>query len=127
MKAIKRSLAAAEILLIFPAALFMTALFVRNIEPLQLEPARSAARIVAWYSGHAHIGLWVFLMAMPCTVLVTGAASLIKSWKEDAELRSSARTALTALRAQWAAFVVAAATVSAAIILAIVALHALTN
>lgn len=127
MAAIKRSLAVAEILLIFPAALFMTALFVRNIEPLQLEPARSAARIVAWFSGHLHMGLWVSLMAMPFTVLITGAASLTKSWKEDAELRSSARSTLIALRAQWTAFVVAAATVSAAIILAIVALHALTN
>ena len=93
MKTINRSLAAVEILLIFPAALFMTALFVRNIEPLQLEPARSAARIVTWYSGHLHMGLWIFLMAMPFAVLVTGAASLMKSWKEDAELRSSARSA----------------------------------
>jgi hypothetical protein len=127
MKTIKRFLAAAELLLIFPAALFMTALFVRNITPLQLEPAHTAARIVAWYSGHTHIGLWLFLMALPLTVLLTGCVSLMKSWEQDAELRSAAYSALGALRAQWAAFVVAVATAAAAVILAIVALHALTN
>jgi len=127
MKTVKRSLAAVELLLIFPAALFMTALFVRELEPLQLEPANTAARIVNWYSRHVHIGLWVFLMALPLTVLVTGAATLLQSWKTDAKLRSAARSALAALRAQWAAFTVAAATIAAAVILAIVALHAMTN
>jgi hypothetical protein len=127
MKTIKRSLAVAELLLISPAALFMTALFVRELEPHELEPARTAARIVIWYSGHAHIGLWVFLMALPFTVLVSGCVSLLKSWKEDSGLRSDARSALAAIRTQWAAFVVAIATLIAAIILAIVALHVLTN
>jgi len=127
MKTIKRSIAAAELLLIFPAALFMTALFVRQIEPLQLEPARTAARIVTWYSGHLKVGLWIFLMALPLFVLVSGSFTLVQSWNEDAELRSAALSALAALRTQWAAFVVAAATVAAAIILAIVALHAATN
>ena len=127
MKTVKRSLAAVELLLIFPAALFMTALFVRELEPLELEPARTAARIVTWYSGHAHLGLWVFLMALPFIVLVSGFVTLLQSWKTDAELRSAAHSAFVALRTQWAAFVVAAATAGAAIILAIVALHVLTN
>ena len=127
MKTLKSYFAAAELLLIFPAALFMAALFVRNITPLQLEPARTAARIVTWYSGHTHIGLWVFLMALPFTVLVSGCVSLLESWKAEPELRRAAHFALAAIRSQWAAFVVAAATVSAAVILAIVALHALTN
>ena len=127
MKTIKRSVAAAELLLIFPAALFMIALFVRNLEPLQLEPARTAARIVTWYSGHTHIGLWVFLMALPMIVLLTGCASLMKSWREDSELRSATHSTIAGLRVHWAAFFVAAATVGAAIILAIVALHVLTN
>jgi hypothetical protein len=34
----KRTIAATEPLLIFPAAIFMTALFVRNLQPLQYQP-----------------------------------------------------------------------------------------
>jgi hypothetical protein len=46
MNIFKRAIAATELLLIFPAALFMMALFVRNLQPLQYEPARTAQRIV---------------------------------------------------------------------------------
>jgi hypothetical protein len=127
MKTIKRYFAVAELLLIFPAVLFMTALFVRELEPLELEPARTAARIVTWYAGHTRICLWVFLMAMPFTVLLTGVATLLQSWNTDTELRSAAHSTLAALRAHWAAFLVAAATAAAAIILTIVALHAMTT
>jgi hypothetical protein len=38
MNTFKRAIAAAELLLVFPAVLFMTALFVRNLQPLQYEP-----------------------------------------------------------------------------------------
>jgi hypothetical protein len=46
IKFARRVIAATELLLVFPASLFMTALFVRNLQPLQYEPARSAQRIV---------------------------------------------------------------------------------
>jgi len=48
MNIMKRAIAAAELVLIFPAALFMTALFVRNLQPQQFEPAHTAQRIVSW-------------------------------------------------------------------------------
>src|SRR5262245_37671497 len=38
----KRAVAATELLLVSPATLFMMALFVRNLQPLQYEPARTA-------------------------------------------------------------------------------------
>lgn len=50
MKPIQRAIAVTELALVFPAALFMTALFGRNLQPQQYEPARSAERIVAWYA-----------------------------------------------------------------------------
>ncbi|HZP17605.1 MAG TPA: hypothetical protein VFB00_06555 [Terriglobales bacterium] len=50
MKHFKRVFAATELLLIFPAALFMTALFLRNVLPEQFEPAHTAAWIVNWYA-----------------------------------------------------------------------------
>jgi hypothetical protein len=127
MNTIKRSIAAAEILLIFPAVLFMTALFVRNIQPGQYEPAHTAARIVTWYSLRPHVGLWVLLIALPLAVLVIGCATLLRSWSDDVELRQASLQTLSAVRAHLATLLVAAATLTAGVILAIVALHVITD
>ncbi len=127
MNAIKRTIAAAELLLILPAALFMGALFMRNVQPEPYEPAHTAGRIVAWYSASPHVGLWVFLMALPFAALVTGAATLLLQWRQDLALRQAARQAFTAVRSHLATLLVAAATSAAGAILAIVALHVLTD
>jgi hypothetical protein len=50
----RRWIAATELTLIFPAALFMTALFVRNLQPQQYEPAHTAQQIVMWYVRDGH-------------------------------------------------------------------------
>ena len=110
MKTIQRSIAALELLLIFPGVLFMTALFARNVQPPKYEPAHTAQRIVDWYAAQPHIGLWLLLIALPLAVLVTGSLALARNW-----------------RSHLAAFLVAAATLTAACILAIVALHVLTD
>lgn len=109
-----------ELLLIFPAAIFMAALFVRNLEPLQYEPARTAALIVAWYAARPHLGLWVLLTALPFTALVLGCGTLARGWNTDAELRQAIREHLSIL-------LIAAATLASATMLAIVALHVATN
>ncbi len=127
MNAIKRAIAAAELLLIFPAALFMTALFVRNVQPQKYEPAHAAQQVVLWYSARPHVGLWIFLMAMPLAVFLIGAASLARSWSGDAELRRAACQTLTGARANLSTLLIALATLSAAGILAIVAVHVLTD
>jgi hypothetical protein len=127
MNATKRVIAAMELLLIFPASLFMTALFVRNLQPLQYEPARTAARIVTWYSVRPRVGLRVLLMALPLAVLVTGCATLLRSWNNDVELRQAVRHTLAAVRGHLAMLLVAAATLAAGGILAIVALHAISD
>jgi hypothetical protein len=127
MPVLRRLIAAAELLLIFPAALFMTALFVRNLQPLQYEPARSAARIVTWYSLRPHVGLWVLLIALPLAVLVIGSATLLRGWRTDHELRDAAWRGLSLVRTHAATLVIAAATVTASGILAVVALHVLAD
>ena len=127
MNAIRRTIAATELLLIFPAALFMTALFVRNLQPQQYEPARSAQQIVMWYAARQHLGLWVLLIALPLAVLVIGCITLLRSWNEDAGLRQATRQTLSAIRAHLATLFVAASTLAAGGILAIVALHVLTD
>jgi hypothetical protein len=127
MNITKRAIAATELLLIFPAALFMTALFVRNLQPLQYEPAHTAQRIVTWYAARPRIGLWGLLIALPLAVLVTGCGTLLSRWSDEVELRQATRQTLAAIRAHLATLLVAGATVAAGAILAIVALHMLTD
>jgi hypothetical protein len=115
-------IAAVQAVLIFPAALFMAALVVRN---LQLEPAQS---IVMWYSGARMTWkLWVLLLALPFAVFITGCATLRRGWDGDLELPHGALQPLAVIRAHPATLVVAATTLTAAGILAIVVLHMLAN
>jgi cytochrome b561 len=127
MKTINRTTAAAELLLIFPAVLFMTSLFARAIQPMQFEPAHTAKRIVDWYAAQPHIGLWLLLIAMPLSGLVTGLIVLFRAWRGNAELRQAARQTSAIVRANFAPLLVAASTLAAFGILAIVALHMITD
>ncbi len=127
MRDYRRITAGAELLLVFPATLFMATLVVRNFQPEQFEPAHTARRIVNWYAGHTAIGLWVLLIALPLTVLVTGGAALLRLWNSDADFRRTTREALSILRAYLSELLLAAATFTAAAILAIVALHVIAD
>jgi hypothetical protein len=127
MKLARYSLAALEVVLVFPAVLFMTALFVRNLQPQQYEPAHSAEEIVMWYAARPHVGLWILLIALPLTVLATGCSTLLRRWRSNDELRSATWQALAIARTHLATILVAGATVAAGGVLAIVALHVLTD
>ena len=127
MNTIKRTVAATELLLVFPATLFMTALFVRNLQPTQYEPAHTAKRLVEWFAARPLLGLDVFLIAMPLAVLVIGCATVLRSWRSDAALRQATLETLAALRAHLATLLTAGATLLAGGILAIVALHMITD
>jgi hypothetical protein len=127
MKTIRRSLAALELLLIFPAVLFMTALFARSIQPQQFEPAHTAQVIVDWFAARTHVGLWLFLIAFPLSVLLLGAVSLSREWRRDPSLRNDARTMLSLIRPNIATLLIACTTITAFGILAIVALHMITD
>ncbi|HEX3685254.1 MAG TPA: hypothetical protein VHU83_22155 [Bryobacteraceae bacterium] len=127
MRLPKFGVAIAELLLIVPAALFMTALFVRNLQPLQYEPAHTAQQIVTWYAMRPRLGLWGLLIALPFVVLVTGCATLWLRWSKELELRQTARHTFAILRAHLSTLSVAAATLTAGGVLAIVALHVLTD
>jgi hypothetical protein len=121
-----RLIAALELVLIFPAALFMTALVVRELQPLQYEPAHSAQQLVMWYAGRIWT-LWVLLLALPLTVLVTGCAMLRHRWNVEFAPPHTARQSLAVLRAHPATLLVAATTFAAAVILVIVVLHMLAT
>lgn len=126
MKTWTRVTPAAQLLLIFPAVLFMGALVVRNLSPLQAEPARTAQQIVMWYAGRMWT-LWVLLIALPLAVLVAGCMTLRRNWTGGAGLLQGAKQALAVTRANGGTLVVALLTVTSAVILMIVGLHMLAD
>ena len=116
-----------QLALIFPAALFLTAVLVAAGDAPQYELARVAQRIVMWYSARMWT-LWLLLLALPFAVLVTGCATLLRSWNRDVELPHAARQSLSMIiPAPLATLFVAGTTVTSAWILAIVVLHMLAN
>ena len=115
-------IAALELVLIFPAALFMAALVLRHV---QYEPAQG---IVMWYSGARNMWkLWVLLLALPLTVFVTGCMTVLRDWNRDVEAPATSRQSLAMIRAHPSMLFVAGTTLTAAGILAIVILHMLAN
>jgi hypothetical protein len=118
-----RAIAVLQLVLIFPAALFLTAVVVRYVPPLH----DGAQRIVMLYAGKMWT-LWVLLLTLPLCVLVTGCATLLRSWNREVELPNAARQSLiVALGQPSATLFVAATTLAAAGILATVILHMLAN
>jgi hypothetical protein len=127
MNRTQRTLAATELLLVSPAALFMTSLFVRNLQPAPYEPAQTARRLVDWFSARPLLGLDVFLIALPFAAFVLGSAAVVRAWRGDAELRQATLRTLGAARVHLATLLVAGATLAAGGILAVVALHVITD
>lgn len=118
-----RIIAAIEVVLILPAALFMTALVLRNLQPLQ----NSAQQLVMWYAGRMWT-LWVLLLALPFVGLITGVATLLHIRNQGASGPHTARKWLAAIRDKSPAMrLVAATTLAAAAILGIVVLHMAAN
>jgi hypothetical protein len=121
-----RVIAVMELVLIFPAVLFMTALVLRNLQPLQYEPARSAQQLVMWYAGRMWT-LWFLLFGLPLIVLVSGCAELLRSYNRDIVLPLRSPKSLAMVRAHLSSLFIAATTLMAGVILAIVVLHVLAN
>ena len=121
-----RLMATAELMLIAPAALFVSALAVRSLLPLPYEPARSAEQLVMWYAGRMWT-LWVLLVGLPLVALVSGCAALLYNWNHDVALPQAGRQLLGVISRQMAMIFIAGATLAAGGILAIVVLHMLAN
>jgi len=121
-----RVIAITELVLIFPAVLFMSALALCNLQPLQYEPARSAQQLVMWYAGRMWT-LWVLLFGLPFIALVSGCAELLRNWNRDIVLPLTSQKSLAMVRAHLASLFIAATTIIAGVILSIVVLHVLAN
>jgi hypothetical protein len=122
MKTIRPIVAIIESLLVFPAALFMIALFLREVQPLA-----QTGRLVDWFSHHVVLGLYVFLVAMPVAALILGSALVLHTWRGDAEFRRATLEIFNTARAHAASLLIVGATLMAGSILAIVAMHMITE
>jgi hypothetical protein len=122
MNAGKRSIAVIELLLVAPASLFMIALFLRDVQP-----AAQTGRLVAWFSHHLILGLYLSLFAMPLAALVIGCTVVLRSWRSDVEFRFAALRIMTAARGHLATLLITVATLMAGGILAIVGMHMITE
>lgn len=126
MRTIARLVAAMQLALILPAALFISAVLVGAGDTPRYDLARVAQQIVMWYSARMWT-LWLLLLAFPCVVLVAGCAALLRSWNYGAELRHPARQSLASIPAPFATLFIAGTTLASAGILAIVVLHMLAH
>lgn len=97
--------ATVELVLLFPAALFLTAVVAPS---LISQPASTAHSLVMWYAERMWT-LWVLLLALPLIALVIGCATLRR------------------LRPDLGTLLVAVGTLAAGGVLAIVILHMLAN
>ncbi len=112
-------------LLIFPAALFMSALVVRNLPVPRYELARNAQRIVMpWYSARQWT-LWILLIVLPLCVSIVGCLTLLSP--STRALNGRRPRGKPSPRSARASLFVAAATLMAGGFPAIVVVHMLAN
>jgi heme/copper-type cytochrome/quinol oxidase subunit 2 len=126
MNPARRAIAATQTLLIFPAILFMCALILRQMSPLQHEPAYTSQQIVMWYAGRMWT-LWVLLITLPLAVVVTGCLTFLRSWSKDQELSRNAQKWSAAIHGDPVMLFVGVLTLTAGVVLAIVAAHMAAN
>jgi len=122
----KRALAAAHLLLISPAVLFLVAVLVQRLQLLRNEPAHIAQHIVRWYAERMWT-LWILLLAFPLSVLISGCLSLLWDSTAGGQIASLPQKALAALHPVGARTSVAVTTLTAAVIVGVVILHMLAN
>jgi hypothetical protein len=79
-----------------------------------------------WYAGRVWT-LWVLLIGLPFAVLVIGCVTLLQNRNTVREPRQAALQASRAILLHFATLIIAAATLAAVVILAVVAVHMLTN
>jgi hypothetical protein len=111
-----------ELLLVTPASLFMIALFLRAVQP-----ALRTGLLVEWFSHRFILGLCVFLFLMPLAAFVAGCTLIFRSWRADVEFRIATLKTLATAREHLSSLLIAVATLMAGGILAIVAMHMVTE
>ena len=117
----RRIIAATQLVLIFPAALFLTAVVARHVQSLQF-----AQEIVTWYSVR-YWTLWVLLISSPLVALLNGCIVLLHNSNDGTDEGQITKQPFAAIRTELPVQIIAAATLTAGLILVVVVLHMLAN
>ena len=117
----RRIIAATQLVLIFPAAIFLTAVVARHLQLLQFPQ-----EIVTWYSVR-YWTLWVLLIGLPFAALFNGCIVLLLNSNDGTDEGQIAEQPFAAIHTQLPMRIIAAATLAAGLILVVVVLHMLAN
>jgi hypothetical protein len=120
------AIAATEFVLLLPAVVFMSALLARSLGGLQSQTAHIAQQIISWYADRVWT-LWVLLTALPLAALVIGCVTLLQNRKGGAGAREDPGQLSAWKSTHLATSMIAAETLAAGLILAVVAVHILMN
>jgi hypothetical protein len=117
-----------EWLMVLPATVFLAAAAFRGLQPVQYEPARTCAAIVAWTATHvSRSGATVLFLGMPGLVVLGGCGTLLRVWRKDEALRQDSAMTFGILRRHFAVGLLTAAVLLAGAILAVVVVHNITD
>lgn len=109
--------------LVGPAVLFLTALFIRQVPPPGNTPARIADRIVGWYVAHPGIALWGLLLLLPMATFILGSVALMRTWANNPTLQYYAWRALEEIPEHWPALSIGGLTLLSAGVLMMITTH----
>jgi len=122
----RRIIAAIQLVVIFPGALFLTAVVARDLQLLQYEPAHIAQEIITWYSDR-HWTLWALLIGLPFAALLNGGIVLLRNSNDGTDEGQIVEQTFAVIRTQLPTQIIAATTLAAGLILTVVILHMLAN
>ncbi len=123
-----RAVAIWEWLMVLPATVLLAAAALRMLQPRQYEPARTSWIIFEWTMTHvSRVGAAVLFIGMPGVVFAAGCGVLLQNWRKDQALRHDVTTSFAVLRRHFAFGLLAAAVLVAGTILAVVAIHVVTD
>ena len=122
------ALAVSEWLLVLPAAVLLLAAALRLLQPREHEPARSSWVIFEWAMAHiSHAGAGLLFIGLPGVAVFLGCVALSLAWRGNEVLRQDVGAALGSLRRHFAVLFLGAGTLVAAVILAAVVAHLITD
>jgi hypothetical protein len=120
--------AVSEWLLVLPAAVLLAAAALRQLQPPQYEPARTSWLIFEWTTGHiSRAGAALLFLGLPGLVVIMGCTALLRIWGENETFRQDVMSAVEVLRRHAAIALMTIATLLAGSILAVAAVHIITD
>ena len=122
------ALAVSEWLLVLPASVLLLTALLRLLQPREYQPARSSWVIFEWARTHlSHPAAALVFIGLPGVAALAGAVCLLPVWRAKEALRQDLSGALASLRRHFAVLILGTGTLVAALILAAVVGHLITD